>query len=62
MGRWAYFVGLSSPLLFKLVQKLIFSTDNTVEITRELRFTLEKLGPTFIKLGQMMSVRPDIFG
>lgn len=29
---------------------------------REMRLAFEKLGPAFVKLGQMMSVRPDLFG
>lgn len=29
---------------------------------REVRIAFQRLGPAFVKLGQMMSVRPDIFG
>jgi len=35
-------------------------TRNTAELAKEARINLEKLGPTYIKAGQMMSVRPDV--
>jgi predicted unusual protein kinase regulating ubiquinone biosynthesis (AarF/ABC1/UbiB family) len=31
-----------------------------VELARDAVDNLEKLGPTFIKLGQIMSIRPDV--
>lgn len=33
---------------------------NEGELARDLRIVLEKLGPTFIKLGQALSIRPDV--
>ena len=41
--------------------KSIGNTNKKDEIAaRELRLLLEKLGPTFIKIGQLLSVRPDL--
>lgn len=31
-------------------------------LARELRLAFERLGPAFVKLGQLVSVRPDLFG
>lgn len=31
-------------------------------VARELRLGFEELGPAFVKLGQLISVRPDVFG
>lgn len=30
------------------------------ELSRQARIILQELGPTFVKAGQMMSVRPDV--
>jgi ubiquinone biosynthesis protein len=32
-----------------------------VQLARRLRGALERLGPTFVKFGQMLAVRPDLF-
>ena len=48
----------------KIKKKTIDNTvgDNSPNLTmgERLRLSLEELGPTFVKLGQIMSTRPDL--
>ena len=62
--RWGYFVGKAVPFLTKLTT--LFIRDGKIQekeipaLSRQARMDLQDLGPTFIKAGQMMSVRPDV--
>lgn len=62
--RWSYFVGKAVPFLTKLVT--LFISEGEINerhipgLSRQARMDLQDLGPTFIKAGQMMSVRPDV--
>lgn len=62
--RWSYFVGKAVPFLTKLVT--LFISEGEINerhipgLSRQARLDLQDLGPTFIKAGQMMSVRPDV--
>ena len=47
------------PFLFKTLKILLFVKKNK---NTDLSKTLKKLGPTWIKLGQFLSTRPDIIG
>lgn len=62
--RWGYFVGKAVPFLTKL-STLFFRDGKIVDsevpgLAEQACKDLQDLGPTFIKAGQMMSVRPDI--
>jgi hypothetical protein len=62
--RWGYFVGKAVPFLTRLTT--LFIKDGKIderyipELSEKARIDLQDLGPTFIKAGQMMSVRPDV--
>lgn len=62
--RWGYFVGKAVPFLTKLTTLFIrdgkIADSEIPELSRQAREDLQDLGPTFIKAGQMMSVRPDV--
>ena len=62
--RWGVFVGKAVPFLTRLTT--LFIKDGKIdekyipELSQQARIDLQDLGPTFIKAGQMMSVRPDV--
>jgi len=62
--RWANFVGISAPWLTSLanafIQGRIGDEATQRALARDAVVNLEKLGPTFIKLGQILSIRPDV--
>lgn len=62
--RWGQFVGKAVPFFTKLITLFIRDgkvTDAEIPgLSRQARLDLQALGPTFIKAGQMMSVRPDV--
>eukprot|EP00793_Prasinoderma_coloniale_P001506 PRCOL_00003310-RA len=63
--RWSEFVRLSVPLLTRVVALGIKGGADELaaegaSLARQARLIMEELGPTYIKAGQMMSVRPDV--
>jgi predicted unusual protein kinase regulating ubiquinone biosynthesis (AarF/ABC1/UbiB family) len=62
--RWSDFINKAIPFLTKLVS--LYIRDGAIldseipDLSRQARMDLQDLGPTFIKAGQMMSVRPDV--
>ena len=63
--RWAEFLGVTVPFITRVAGLLISGgtdalEENSADLARDARVNLEKLGPTYIKMGQMLSVRPDV--
>ncbi|KAJ1460295.1 ABC1 family-domain-containing protein [Pelagophyceae sp. CCMP2097] len=63
--RWGDFLKVSVPFLVKVATLLVQGgsdalSANDAELARDAREICEKLGPTFIKLAQTLSVRPDV--
>ncbi|DBB04853.1 TPA: hypothetical protein ACH3X3_010141 [Trebouxia sp. C0006] len=61
-SRWARFAAVSAPWLTKLAYAVIQGKleERQDQLAREAVNNMEKLGPTFIKLGQILSIRPDV--
>ena len=53
-------LGLKAPWLSTLRGSQPHGPDANLTPERRLRRTMERLGPTFAKIGQMLSVRPDL--
>jgi hypothetical protein len=63
--RWTEFLGYSVPFLTRVITILVSGGSgelkkNGATLAKDARVIIEKLGPTYIKMGQMMSVRPDV--
>lgn len=61
-SRWAEFLTVSLPLLTRLLTYTLRGTltDNVGSLAGQARQGAERLGPTYVKLGQMLSSRPDV--
>ncbi|KAG2445070.1 hypothetical protein HYH02_008937 [Chlamydomonas schloesseri] len=61
-GRWTKFAAVSAPWLTKLANAVISGRldRDRAALARDAVDNFEKLGPTFIKLGQILSIRPDV--
>ena len=65
--RWREFASACGPLLSKIAGALLTGGVNNLrkrerEIARDMRKAAERLGPTYIKAGQLASVRRDLLG
>ena len=58
-GRWATFAGISAPWLTRLATAVVRGTleRDRASLARDAVDNLEKLGPTYVKLGQILSIR-----
>lgn len=63
-NRWGEFVSTTAPLQLETVRLLAAGRlrRDDVSYARAMRESLASLGPTFIKLGQIISVREDVLG
>ena len=63
--RWTEFLGYAVPYLTKVITLVVSGgpeelSKNGASLAKDARVIFEKLGPTYVKMGQMMSVRPDV--
>jgi len=58
-GRWATFARISAPWLTRLATAVVRGTleRDRAALARDAVDNLEKLGPTYVKLGQILSIR-----
>ncbi len=59
-GYFVEEIGLSNTLSLKDRLRADFKHGNSQDMGQRLRALLEELGPTFIKLGQLLSIRSDL--
>ena len=66
--RWAEFIRVAGPFVGQVVGKIGrkgwrgLKREDMRELARSAREGMERLGPTYIKMGQMLSVRGDVVG
>jgi len=61
-GRWGDFLGLATPWIARAFGSAVQGRlgEEEASLAREAVSAMQQLGPTFIKLGQVLSIRPDV--
>jgi predicted unusual protein kinase regulating ubiquinone biosynthesis (AarF/ABC1/UbiB family) len=63
-ARWTKFFGIAAPWLASLaqaaVQGKLSDPQRQQQLARDAVRNVERLGPTFVKLAQVLSIRPDV--
>mmetsp|Transcript_97166 Transcript_97166/g.245055 ORF Transcript_97166/g.245055 Transcript_97166/m.245055 type:complete len:865 (-) Transcript_97166:164-2758(-) len=60
--RWSFFLGISTPFITQFFYSLLNNRlwEDEADLARKAVDNLTQLGPTFVKLGQVLSIRPDV--
>lgn len=60
--RWSRFLRISTPFVTRFFYSLLNNrlSDDEEDLARTAVNNLTELGPTFVKLGQVLSIRPDV--
>jgi len=63
-ARWTKFFGIAAPWLASLAQAAVrgklSDPARQAQLARDAVRNVERLGPTFVKLAQVLSIRPDV--
>lgn len=60
--RWSRFLRISTPLITRFFYSVLNGRllEDEESLARQAVDNMQELGPTFIKLGQVLSIRPDV--
>jgi len=61
-GRWSEFLGVATPWIARAFGSAVQGRlqQDEASLARDAADAIQGLGPTFIKLGQVLSIRPDV--
>eukprot|EP00439_Symbiodinium_sp_Y106_P004801 s5089_g1.t1 len=60
--RWSRFLRISTPFITRFFYSVLNNRlwEDEQDLARQAVNNLQELGPTFVKLGQVLSIRPDV--